>query len=434
MKWITWREYAEARGLPEEQRRCSGPRSGTTLYFDPTEALAGPWTENRFHLGQIIAYLELPATRAALQTVCDLSGGPQCLTNPAVNPAGFMGYSAIRETAKLLTARARYHLVHKHDYPAAAADLEAVLQLSAGMEDDGLWLPVLVGMACRGLAVSEATEWAGMELLTAEQAKDLTARLDRHRFRGEKAMQRALDGEYACSMSYLDAIFAPGEHGRQVLCASVHRPGNWLARSLNLLSPLTYDRAEGRRWVQAIGDLNRMADGPAAQRARAERLNELVQTDPLFSLAGTFGMRGFERMSVLNARTEGEEEAARTALALAMFKAKHGQYPARLEELVPDYLPALRPDPFADRPLGYRVESDGHFTLYSVGEDRQDDGGKVTANGYGPSRDIVYTYQSGPDQEWVLVRAESVSRPTSAPSEPNSDGPRMSGPFGPALR
>ncbi len=68
---------------------------------------------------------------------------------------------------------------------------------------------------------------------------------------------------------------------------------------------------------------------------------------------------------------------AATALAIRLYELDHGRRPQRLEDLVPDYLPAVPADPFAadGRALGYRLHGPQPL-LYSVGQDGVDDGGE----------------------------------------------------------
>jgi hypothetical protein len=66
--------------------------------------------------------------------------------------------------------------------------------------------------------------------------------------------------------------------------------------------------------------------------------------------------------------------------ALARYKAQHGMYPGTLDELRPLML-SDGIDPFSGKPLHYRLEPDGSFTIWSVGEDLTDDGGKVAEGG-----------------------------------------------------
>ncbi len=75
--------------------------------------------------------------------------------------------------------------------------------------------------------------------------------------------------------------------------------------------------------------------------------------------------------------TRGQTEAnlAVVACALERHRLKHGQFPENLAPLAPEYLPAIPNDLIMDQPLKYRRESDGSFTLYSVGWNKKDDGG-----------------------------------------------------------
>ena len=66
-----------------------------------------------------------------------------------------------------------------------------------------------------------------------------------------------------------------------------------------------------------------------------------------------------------------------TGLALAEYRARRGEYPERLEALAPDYLDAVPNDRFlpTPTPLTYRRHENG-FSLYSVGRNGVDDGGR----------------------------------------------------------
>jgi len=68
---------------------------------------------------------------------------------------------------------------------------------------------------------------------------------------------------------------------------------------------------------------------------------------------------------------------AASALAIRLYREDHaGQFPTRLDDLVPDYLPAVPIDPFSPdhHPLRYVPDSPNPY-IYSVGEDATDDRG-----------------------------------------------------------
>ena len=65
-------------------------------------------------------------------------------------------------------------------------------------------------------------------------------------------------------------------------------------------------------------------------------------------------------------------------LALMSFRETHGRIPQQLDELVPEFLPAVPQDPFGAGSLKYRLIADGKsYLLYSVGADGVDNGGKL---------------------------------------------------------
>jgi hypothetical protein len=63
------------------------------------------------------------------------------------------------------------------------------------------------------------------------------------------------------------------------------------------------------------------------------------------------------------------------ALAIERFRLEHGQLPKNLNELVPQFLPAVPTDPFDGQPLRYHHLDKG-YVVYSVGADGHDDGGR----------------------------------------------------------
>ena len=82
-----------------------------------------------------------------------------------------------------------------------------------------------------------------------------------------------------------------------------------------------------------------------------------------------------EKAAAKFVRLEGHRRTMLVALAVERYRWRHnGQLPDRLEQLVPDLLPTLPPDPFDDNPLRYKRLPAG-FMVYSIGPDRTDDGG-----------------------------------------------------------
>lgn len=66
--------------------------------------------------------------------------------------------------------------------------------------------------------------------------------------------------------------------------------------------------------------------------------------------------------------------AADAAIAIVLYQRAKGKSPQKLDELVPEYLPAAPMDPFSDEPLRYRITG-SQCTVYSLGPNRLDDEG-----------------------------------------------------------
>ncbi len=75
-------------------------------------------------------------------------------------------------------------------------------------------------------------------------------------------------------------------------------------------------------------------------------------------------------------RALGERDGLVVGIALELYRRKFGEYPAKLEELVPRYLPEVPADRITGEGVRYRLVN-GKPVVYSVGDDRKDDGGRV---------------------------------------------------------
>jgi len=80
------------------------------------------------------------------------------------------------------------------------------------------------------------------------------------------------------------------------------------------------------------------------------------------------------RMDALYRRYYAGGQSAQMALAVTRYYLKHLRLPDSLDELVPALVNAVPIDPFDGEPLRYVKQAQG-FVVYTVGEDRQDNGG-----------------------------------------------------------
>jgi hypothetical protein len=105
-------------------------------------------------------------------------------------------------------------------------------------------------------------------------------------------------------------------------------------------------------------------------------------------------------------RLLGRRDALLVVIALELFRREHGQYPQTLDEMAPALMPSVPADRVTGEPLRYRLVK-GVPTVYSVGLDRDDDGGRppVTERGQlAPTRAAFWEEPPNlhPDGDWVL--------------------------------
>jgi hypothetical protein len=121
---------------------------------------------------------------------------------------------------------------------------------------------------------------------------------------------------------------------------------------------------------------------------------------PITLLPSSIRRAGEERDRLVNLR-----DGMLTVLALEAFRREHGVYPTSLDALVPKMLPAVPVDRIGGGAIRYRLVG-GKPVVYSVGVDRNDDGGRppeedgvvlnARAAEWNPDR------RTTPDGDWVL--------------------------------
>jgi hypothetical protein len=115
-------------------------------------------------------------------------------------------------------------------------------------------------------------------------------------------------------------------------------------------------------------------------------------------------MPALGRASEIAFRGRSLHEATVTILAIERYRQEKGQYPMSLSELFSaGYIEQLPMDPYSGKPLVYHRIGDD-FTLYSLGENFADDGGKVI--GEGNDRRRWGTDEDGDRVFWPVPKSE----------------------------
>jgi len=281
----------------------------------------------------------------------------------------------LRLISRLLLLRSQSQRA-RGDIEGALESIDAIFAASDSLSHQLLLVEHLVRLAIFGVALKEAQELIGEQKLSNEQLTDLQKRLTSSDV--QAALTRALYGERA--MSYLtfqnlDTLAKSQPlKGRQLVLDT----GGKLTRPADCLMSLEL-------FAETIDASHQLFPAALTQVQEVEsRLKTMVGSrNPLHKVQYRYTLALFPAARAAfeaDGRALASRDALIAAIAAERHRLKHGTYPSRLDELVPDFLPAIPIDPFDGRPLRF-VRSDDGLRIYSVGRNRKDDGGMERTTG-----------------------------------------------------
>jgi hypothetical protein len=233
----------------------------------------------------------------------------------------------------------------------------------------------LVGYAVQAItfdAMREILSTGAVSPAMAAEFETLLRDMDLH-----EGFSAAMDAERALVCDIYDLLRR--EPARIYSMLDIHRgfPNSiyfgWPGRPFHKLDQLIYlDYAQRYDdfWDEPYRDVAADFDALAQELSRpAEFYRAPTKGVVARTLAPAYGGAARKRDSAL-----AQINLCRVAMALKAHKSTHGAYPAHLEQLQQALDYQLPEDPFSGKDFVYTPQADG-FTLYSLGEDLDDDGG-----------------------------------------------------------
>ena len=288
----------------------------------------------------------------------------------------------MRTLARLLQLRGRVAAA-KGDTEKAVESVEAIFGTSRSLSHQLLLIEHLVRLATATVALREVETLLRETELTEAQLARLQGHVAALQF--QDGLSESLLGERAMGyhtfhhmeqMAAADLSFSappnPGEGrlSRPADCALYLGFLREMVAASREPFPAAFDQAH-----QSEMRLQQLA----GTRNPLERYNAMVTLLILPATTASFQATG---------RNVAIRDATLCALAAERHRLKQGQLPAKLADLVPEFLPAVPTDPFDGQPLRM-LERGEELVIYSVGKDLKDDGG--VENNHTAEPDIVVT-------------------------------------------
>jgi hypothetical protein len=266
---------------------------------------------------------------------------------------------ALRSGARLLNLDARM-AARRGDAQRAAQATHAMFMASESLAREPILISQLVRFAISGVAVTAvedilpAVEFSDEDLALLQRDLEMCDSKDgvERSLLGERVIGTATvqSGDVEVLDDYLGGMAAM-KHGLPYYLESMEK----------------YHGASKKPWPQAIQEAAAIEQNI---QARASTPMGRIEANTAVMLAPAL-----DAALQAGARAEAANRTAATAIAIERYRRKNGRLPAKLEQLVPEFLSAVPADPFDGKPLRYVVRENG-VTVYSIGRDRADNGGE----------------------------------------------------------
>jgi hypothetical protein len=149
-------------------------------------------------------------------------------------------------------------------------------------------------------------------------------------------------------------------------------PRGWIYRNM-----VVYVRLSHKMYASLAGNALNLTPSEII-RGNQEVAAEIEKYRPWlapFHLLASIAIPNFNKATQTAAHNQTLVNLGQIACALERYRLAHGEYPATLDALVPQFMEKVPMDIIKCQPLHYQRTADGQFTLYSVGWNESDDGG-----------------------------------------------------------
>jgi hypothetical protein len=273
--------------------------------------------------------------------------------------------SPIRTGAQLLNLQAILHTENMQP-ELAVRSTTSIFGLARSLSKEPMLISQLVRIACQALGVSCLERVLNRTELTDGQLFQLGRMVTNAQ--DLSAMNRAFAGERCFGIEFCRE---PTTRGLQLVGEPTpSAPLMVLYRAVGLSDKdavLYLDLMDGYIKASKL-PLHQRRDAADAVEDKFSKISKIHFLVRIF-------MPAMSRPTVLDARAIAGLRTAQVAIAIQRYRLTAGELPDNLTDLLPTYLDSVPKDPFDGEDMRYKKLDTG-FVVYSIGDDRKDDGGK----------------------------------------------------------
>ena len=259
----------------------------------------------------------------------------------------------------------------------ALDDVQLLMRLNNSIRNSPFVISHLVRIAIMSIALQPIWEGLAKHKWSNEQLTALDAELAKLDFLAD--FEFAMRGERAFAVAAIE-----NQRRTREVIGSQENDG-FVTNKLYLMPAAYFYQNElaiaqlQQRWILPLVDPKAHLVSPGAWR----QADSAAQAEMKRHYHSPYKMQALMQFPALGKAVvkfvliQAEVDLARVACALERYRLAHGEYPASLDVLAPQFIAKLPHDLINGQPLHYRRTQDGQFILYSVGWNETDDGGEV---------------------------------------------------------
>jgi len=299
--------------------------------------------------------------------------------------------SSVRQAARLLDLEAIQY-TEKQQPQFAVDSVVASLGVSRSLDQEPTLISYLVHIACEGMALASLERILNRMPLTDEQLSKLAARVQESV--NQQAFTRAFAGERCMHIDVFQGLRMGKIPFNEIPYIGQESFGPRLLIAVYSSTGLL--QLDEREYLDVMERYVKATQVPPPESVAAfHAVEEQVQHLTGWHILSRMLLPALGPLASKAARCDAKIRDAQAALAIERYRLANGKLPTQLSDLVPTFLPSVPSDPFDGKPLRYKTLPKG-YVVYSVGEDREDNGGtEKNSKGlsYVPGTDITFTVE-----------------------------------------
>jgi hypothetical protein len=268
----------------------------------------------------------------------------------------------------------------------ALSDVKLSLSMIDTLKGEPFLISYLVRMACLQIAVQPIWEGLAEHTWSDAQLRELETRLPSYDFIAD--LKPTLGAERSWGIGIIDYAKYTGKLGELMVDSGPSEGMDLLARiaptgwyDQEKLSYCKLFHVEFELEVPSTFEAASQRISPARMAADHAELDRALNGGTFATIFVQHRLMSKWLLPALGALVRKAAAAkvmvdqAILGCALERYRLANGQFPERLDALVPQFLPQLPHDVITGEPYKYRRTDNGRFVLYSVGWNERDDGG-----------------------------------------------------------